>query len=198
MTTTTIEILRHGKPEGEGCFRGHTDFALSAEGLAQMHNAVSGSKPPDVIISSPLQRCLVFAKRYAQQTQSQCIIESDFMEINFGDWDGKQTKDVWQQEPTLLSDFWQKPWLISAPNGESLDEFDARVIEAWDSIIEQYKGKHLMLVTHGGVMKQILRTLLEMPKNATYLQRINLAYAAKLKVTIYHDEDGKHWPQMHW
>ncbi|BAX55098.1 bifunctional RNase H/acid phosphatase [Photobacterium damselae subsp. piscicida] len=58
---TRVDFLRHGLPEGDKCLRGHTDFALTEVGFAQMEHAASSLKELDVIVTSPLQRCATFA-----------------------------------------------------------------------------------------------------------------------------------------
>ena len=198
MTITRVELLRHGLPEGDDCFRGHTDFLLTEEGFRQMHEAVSGCHAFDLVMTSPLKRCSDFAYRHAEQHCTPVIEEPDFMEINFGDWDGRTRDEVWQNDQKTLSQFWSEPWNTTPPNGESLEECDSRIQTAWSSLLDEYKGKNILVVTHGGVIKQILRLVLDMPKSEIFLQRINIPYAAKLIITIYHDNQGQLWPELHW
>jgi alpha-ribazole phosphatase len=198
MTTTTIELLRHGLPEGDDCFRGHTDFLLTDEGLQQMRDSMRGSEVPDVVITSPLSRCHQFAREYSENHQCPLVLNDKIKEIDFGDWDGRRKQDIWQNHQEVLSRFWSTPWEITPPNGESLVAYDQRIKTAWFSMLEEHKGKRILLVTHGGVMKQIVRRVLEMPKDEKYLQRLSIPYAAKITVTVYHDENGKLWPELHW
>ena len=53
--------MRHGEPEGGGYYRGITDDPLTQTGWRQMNDAVAGRQSWEVIISSPLVRCLDFA-----------------------------------------------------------------------------------------------------------------------------------------
>ncbi|MCW8329138.1 histidine phosphatase family protein [Photobacterium sp. SDRW27] len=198
MTITRVELLRHGLPEGDDCFRGHTDFLLTEEGGSQMHKAVAGSDAFDLVVTSPLQRCADFAYRHAEQYCTPVVEESDFIELNFGDWDGRSRDEVWKSDQKTLSQFWSEPWKTTPPNGESLEEFDSRIQAAWSSLLDEYQGKRILLVTHGGVIKQILRLVLDMPKSEGYLQRIKVPYAAKLTITVYHDDNGRQWPELHW
>ncbi len=198
-STTRIDILRHGLPEGDGCLRGHTDFPITAEGLEQMHAAVYGLLDVEQVLSSPLQRCHNFAKQFASQRSLPIEQYPDWKEMNFGRWDGQSRDSLWQTERELLSGYWKKPWQSPPPHGgESLHEFDRRVHRAWQEMLVRYQGKRILLVTHGGVMKQLLRILLDMPETASYLQRIDLPYAARYRVTVYRDENGEYWPQVQW
>ncbi|SON53413.1 histidine phosphatase family protein [Vibrio tapetis] len=198
MTTTHIELLRHGLPEGEACFRGHTDFLLTAEGLNQMRSAVNGGELPDVVLSSPLLRCRKFALEYSEQSGCPLVMNADFKEIHFGDWDGKPKQEIWDTQQEALTQFWASPWQNTPPNGETVESYDQRIESAWAAMLEEHKGKKILLVTHGGVMKQIIRQVLQLAKNEVYLQRLTIPYAAKIKITVYHDSDGKLWPELHW
>lgn len=195
---TRIDILRHGLPEGDGCLRGHTDFPITAKGLEQMLVAVDGLVDVEQVLSSPLQRCSDFAKQFANQFSLPIEQLADWKEMNFGRWDGQSRDSLWQTERELLSEYWQNPWLSNPHGGESLREFDGRIQRAWQDVLNSYQGKRVLLVTHAGVMKQLLRILLDIPESANYLQRIDLPYAARYRVTVYRDENGVHWPQIQW
>jgi hypothetical protein len=56
-----LDLLRHGETELGGGLRGSLDDALTALGWAQMRDAVWRGGPWDRIVSSPLQRCALFA-----------------------------------------------------------------------------------------------------------------------------------------
>ena len=60
--TVRLDLLRHGETELGGGLRGSLDDALTELGWAQMHEAVQGQGPWDRIVSSPLQRCRLFAR----------------------------------------------------------------------------------------------------------------------------------------
>lgn len=63
---TTIDLMRHGEPQGGRMLRGSTDHPLSDTGWQQvtdavMRHTVEGRPPYDAIVSSPLARCREFA-----------------------------------------------------------------------------------------------------------------------------------------
>ncbi|WP_394154313.1 histidine phosphatase family protein [Vibrio maritimus] len=196
LAITRIALLRHGITYGETCFRGSTEFSLTQVGLQQMRNATESMSGIDHVISSPLSRCHQFATEFASRCGIELSINEDFRELDFGDWDGKEKQLVWNEEQDQLSAFWNDPWHSTPPNGETLKAFDRRVQSAWHKTIRQHQGQSLLVVTHGGVIKQILRSLLEMPRNAFYLQRLNIPFAALVHVSIYQDEAGHLWPEI--
>ncbi|PSU09862.1 histidine phosphatase family protein [Photobacterium ganghwense] len=196
--TTRVDILRHGLPEGHRCLRGHTDFAITATGLEQMTLAVAGLEDIEQVVCSPLQRCSHFAQTYARRFTLPCQESELWMEMNFGNWDGQPHDTLWQSHGQHLTDYWENPWQSTPHGGESLREFDGRIADAWKQLLADHAGKRILLVTHAGVMKQLMRILLEMPENAGYLQRIELPYAARYRVTNFTDANGQEWPQLQW
>ncbi|WCE32482.1 histidine phosphatase family protein [Vibrio sp. SCSIO 43137] len=198
MASTRITLLRHGLPEGDNCFRGHTDFAITDKGLQQMRRSVEPLCNFEVVVSSPLSRCADFAAEYANEHQLPLQLEPGWMEINFGDWDGEEKDTVWQHSQQTLSRFWDDPWNTTPPNAEPLIDYDKRINAAWGQLLEQHKGKSVLLVTHGGVIKQVMRQIMQMPENEKYLHRLNIPYAALVAISVYHDENGKQWPRLEW
>ena len=77
---TRFDILRHGEPDGEDCFRGSgVDHPLTRLGWSQMQAAIAQDTQWDLIISSSLSRCLDFAKKLSEGdlTQHIDIISND-------------------------------------------------------------------------------------------------------------------------
>jgi broad specificity phosphatase PhoE len=72
---TTIDLLRHGEPEGGRMFRGGgTDHPLSQTGWQQMSQSVEARiernrQNWDAIVSSPMLRCQAFASRLANSLE---------------------------------------------------------------------------------------------------------------------------------
>ena len=195
---TRVDFLRHGLPDGHGCLRGHTDFVITETGMMQMEQAVLGLDDIETVISSPLQRCSHFAQSFAEKCRQPLSLNPQWMEMNFGDWDGQSHQSLWDKHGSTLAKYWENPWLGNPHGGESLEAFDTRIAEAWQCLLSEQLGKRLLVVTHAGVMKQLLRLLLELPQNANYLHRIELPYAARYRVTVFTDQQGQHWPQIQW
>jgi alpha-ribazole phosphatase len=199
---TQVDILRHGLPEGDKCLRGHTDFALTQKGFQQMTNAVSDIKHLDVIMSSSLKRCQYFADHLADKLNVSVEHSDQWREINFGDWDGLSHHELMHRFGDESEQYWQDPWQVCTEgnalhNGERIIDFDVRIDHAWQQLLYHHQGKKILLVTHAGVMKQLLRLLFDMPNNTHYLYRIQFPYAARMRITIYHDTE-KNWPQLQW
>lgn len=192
---TTIDLLRHGEPEGNDGFRGHSDFALTAKGWQQLRDATAIRPAPwQSIITSPLKRCADFAHEIAAELGLSPTIESDLREMSFGDWEGVSFDTVRERWPELLKSFSRDPSTATPPNGESLVQLADRVLPAWNSLIERHRGQHVLLVAHGGVNRVILGHLLSMADVA--LTRIQVPYAGLSRAQIFHHEKHPPWTQL--
>ncbi|NQZ21157.1 MAG: histidine phosphatase family protein [Colwellia sp.] len=201
MHQRTLYLLRHGEISTPGILAGKTDVALSEKGQQQLWQATEQLPDITTCISSPLQRCQKFASEFSHQHDIQLKISKNLQEMNFGDWDGKQYKKLWEitqnETQTAIGDFWQNPWKFTPPNGEPMDDFVRRVDLWWqDWLADSAKGNTLV-VAHGGVIKHLIARVLNMPIPGTaHMSHIDVPYASVVKITIYTDEQGKHWPKM--
>ncbi|MGF1616102.1 MAG: histidine phosphatase family protein [Gammaproteobacteria bacterium] len=153
---TVIDLLRHGEVEGGVRFRGSTDDPLSRQGWQQMERVV-GSTVWHGIISSPLRRCADFAQAFAEQRGVPLHLEGRLREVHFGLWEGRTAAALMQAEPEALARFWQAPYAYPPPGAESLPRFERRVLDAWNDIIRGRAGRRVLVITHGGVIRVILR-----------------------------------------
>lgn len=196
---TTIDLLRHGECVDGHCYRGSTDVALSEKGIASMAQRVQGvvlSSPPkwQAIISSPLIRCAHFAEDISRQYQLSLQLEAALQEMHFGDWEGQAIDHVWQTQQTQVEQWFSDPIHSPPPNGELATVFAARVHQCFANIIQQYNGQHLLMVTHGGVIRVLLAHCLSM--SLLHLGRFDIPYACLSRVQIITDDQGKHYYRL--
>ena len=182
-----IDLLRHGEPRGGDRFRGALDDPLSDTGWQQMRSAVDGAAPWEVIVTSPLRRCAEFAAELAQQHELPLETEPDLRELAFGEWEGRAYSELRESDPDALQAFFRDPLNNTPPGGESLHACRDRVHAAWNAVIERHHGRHLLLVSHGAVMRIIYSRLLKMPEEALF--RIEVPYACLTRVRRHPDGD---------
>jgi len=194
---TIVDLLRHGAcEEPKPVFRGRVDSRLSPIGQKQMQTAIDHVNADwQHIISSPLSRCRHFAETLADQRGLPFSISDDFQEIDFGRWDGCDVASVWDQEPKAVERFYQYP--DEAPHGgESISTLRQRVVSAWEKLLLQHKGSHLLVVQHGGTMMVLLAEILQIP--LTNLNALDIPYACMSRVKIFHnDNDWRAVVQFH-
>lgn len=190
VSDTLIDLLRHGEVEGQGgCLMGRTDTPLSRQGLERMGEVTQGGAW-DVICSSPLRRCAVFAETLARFSHIPLIMEPRLVELNFGEWEGQRLGDILAIEPEALEHFWGAPTAPVARGGESIASLAQRVTAAMGDLVRDHQGKHVLLVTHGGVVRAVLAWTLALP--LTSLLRIEVPPASLSRVRI--PEQG--WPSL--
>ena len=178
MSDTQIDIIRHGEPEGGRRYRGSSvDDPLSKTGWQQMWDAVEKNPPWDHIISSPLSRCNKFAEALADTLSIKFSVDENLKEIGFGSWEGRTPEDIKSNEGDALERFLQDP-VNNRPHGaEPLDDFAQRVWTAYGSIAEQYRGQHVLIIAHAGVIRAITSKVLGMALDDVY-SCLKIEYAA--------------------
>lgn len=193
--TTLIDLIRHGEPEGGALYRGHIDHPLSELGWRQMHNAVAGDKPWQQIVSSTLSRCSAFAEQLSGRHHIPLQYESRFMEIGFGEWEGKSAEQLEAERKEEFYAFYDDPVNNTPTGAEPLMDFRQRVLTAWDEMLKQYQDQHVLVVGHAGMMRVILAEILQMPINAMY--RIQIPNAALSRISIT-GSGATAYPQLHF
>ncbi|WP_065187747.1 histidine phosphatase family protein [Shewanella woodyi] len=197
--TTSLYLMRHGECEGGDILRGQTDVALSQLGKEQMQQALAGLDIEfEQVICSPLRRCSEFALSLYLEKGIPLKMEDGLKEIDFGDWDGETLETLFQQSSSVLDMYWKNPWAFTPPNGEAMQEFEARVNQGWERIISQYSGQTLLLVTHGGVIRHLMSKALGATGVAGFYTQLALDYACVVKITVYSSAQGELFTKLHW
>lgn len=185
---TVIDLLRHGDVEGGRKYRGHQDDPLSELGWQQLRNNTKHKQDWHQIISSPLKRCAEFSLELSGKYKLPLKIEQDFKEISFGLWEGKTAEELLAEDEVRINKYWNDPVNVTPPQGEALLDFEKKVILAWNKILNQYSGQHILLLSHAGVMRIILCHILGM--SLTELFKLDVALAKASRIEVIHDEGG--------
>ena len=170
-----IDLLRHGETTAGQSFIGSSDVLLTATGWQQMRDAIAGQQYA-CIISSPLRRCLEFVKHYTAETGIEYLIEPDFREYDFGEWEGKTSKQLWDTQQARMSGFWSDPYNYAAPGGEDFRQFQTRVGQAINKHLPTLQAKKTLVVAHGGVIRQI------------FVSQLNKSWQQAMKIPVGHGE----------
>ena len=173
---TTIDLIRHGQPQGGKKYRGWIDDPLSDVGWAQMRAAVATEQPWDAIITSPLRRCHAFATELGAHMGFAVATDERLKEVGFGSWEGQTGEQIRASDPTALRRFYRDPVEARPDGAEPLADFQQRVTEALQDVQRQYAGRHVLLVTHAGVIRAAIAYTLIAPLATIY--RINVDNAA--------------------
>lgn len=188
-TTTLIDLVRHGEPEGGPMFRGGKDDPLSQLGWQQMEQVMAEAPAWDVVLSSPLQRCQQFAATVAARQRLPLHIDERLREIAFGEWEGMTAAAIEAKYAGQLSRFWADAEANPPPGGELLSTFQLRILAAWDHWTTRLAGQKVLLVCHGGVIRVILGQVLGIPQGRT-LSAIDVPYAGCSRVRLDRSNHG--------
>lgn len=159
-----LYIVRHGQTEYNvrNVYQGHEDIPLNKTGIMQAKE--TGKKfeniKIDAILVSPLIRARQTAKYICDATGIPLTIKEGLIERSFGDMEGKPNREDCNIK--MLLDY-DKNYDIY--HVEPIQALFARVHDFLDTTIEEYKGKSIVLVTHGGVAQAIECYFHGMPEN---------------------------------
>lgn len=154
---TTIMLIRHGETEWNilGKFQGTTDIPLSDEGIRQAFLLKERlNNDFDYIFSSPLKRAYETAKILCDGSKKQVNIVEEIREINFGQWEGLTIKDIREKYPDVFEE-WRNDKKEGKFLGGDLSTLNAsiRAKNCIKEIAKKYKGKKVVIVAHGGIIK---------------------------------------------
>jgi probable phosphoglycerate mutase len=152
VNPTRLILIRHGETEWNviGRYQGQADPPLNARGMDQAYQLVDAIRGAglDVLISSPLQRSQQTAQVLADALNVPLHLESRLMEIHQGDWQERLRAEIAELYPDLFRRWETEPWQVTPPEGESLQQVQARVYAAVDDILAQHQGSCIGLVIH--------------------------------------------------
>jgi len=177
----TVDLLRHGELIGGVRYRGSIEAALTDAGRADMDAVWMQLRGRvEAIVSSPLGRCRKPAEEWALQADIPCEIVEDFSEMNYGEWEGLSAEEIERGYPGMLARWRKNPVGMVIPGAELVEDFAARVVNAWEQMLRRNAGRHVFLVGHSGVLRVILAHVLGAPLPT--IRRFDMPYAAWSRV----------------
>jgi len=193
MRTLTLDLLRHGETTASGIYQGVTDVVLSERGQAQMQAALDVSSGWQNALSSPLRRCAEMTSFLSQQHDLTSETALWLQEYDFGRWDGRSQKDVYAEMPEQVERFWQDPERYPPPGGETLVQLQQRVVSGIEQLWTQAQSEHVLLLTHGGVIRACVGWCLQVPAQRWVHMRLD--HACFTRLCLYEDGEG-FWPEV--
>jgi len=159
-----IIIVRHGQTNAnvEGRTQGHIDTPLNDLGLLQAKKTGEFIKTNFSISeswSSDLIRTQTTAKNIFKNYKTTNLIR----EMSFGDWENNLFKDIAKKSPELVKEYENATDEFKAPDGESFGDLFDRAKE-FIKYLDFNSEKEVLIVSHGGFMRVLLTSLLNLPK----------------------------------
>jgi alpha-ribazole phosphatase len=157
-------LVRHGATanNAEGRFTGHTDVSLSALGLRQAEAVASAlaTVPLSLIVSSDLARARQTAELIASRTGATLELDANLREIGMGAWEGLTYADIQREYPDAWAKWQEESAVLAPPGGETLHAMLARAGVALARCQQAYPDRHVLWVTHGGLIGALICQLL--------------------------------------
>ncbi len=152
-------LVRHGQTEWNNThrFQGWMDVELDSVGLiqAKMLSTYFKSVDLDFIYSSDLKRALYTAQTIQMVKAIPMRLSHGFREMNVGNWEGKTWDEIKETYGDELSVPEETLIGLRVSGGESLIEFQKRIIDTFIPLLEK-QHEHVLIVTHGGVIRVLL------------------------------------------
>lgn len=155
-----ITVVRHGQSESNrtGVWQGQGNSPLSSEGREQARALAYrlGGRTYDLAVASDLDRASDTAGIVGVDPE----IDPAWRELDIGSWEGRSREDVAVEDGELLAAV-RRGEDVKMGGGESLREFDGRVIEAFEKLQTRLEDEErAVVVAHGGVIASLTRHVL--------------------------------------
>jgi broad specificity phosphatase PhoE len=153
-------FIRHAQTDMAGTFCGHSDPPINSDGRLQVRELVAhlATERFDAIYSSDLHRAVDTADALAHAFGVAVVTRPALREIHFGDWEGLRWNEIEQRDAAYARRWIETFPALPAPGGESFAGFERRVIDEVDRLLYLAGDKRIAVVTHGGVMRIVLRS----------------------------------------
>jgi probable phosphoglycerate mutase len=188
-TPTKLLLLRHGQTplSIDRRYSGVGDPELTAVGLAQAAGAAArlgAVREITAVLTSPLRRARQTAGAVAGATGAPLEVRDGLIETDFGKWEGLTFAEARDLDPELHAK-WLGAEDVAPPDGESFAAVRKRVAAELASIVVEYEGETVVVVTHVTPIKMILRQALG--GSAEILYRLHLDLAGLSEVHVFPD-----------
>ncbi len=151
----SITFVRHGRSEANEAdiWQGQGDAPLSAEGRRQVRllgERLDG-RQFDLVVSSDLQR----ARETAEVLGIPVEIDPEWREMDLGAWEGRTFAEVAALHGDLLESIRRGEAVAFGETGETIQEFEDRILGALDRLIDRVGEGRVLIATHGGAIDAV-------------------------------------------
>jgi broad specificity phosphatase PhoE len=172
-----LALVRHAEAaeDARGRCYGALDVCLSDEGRAQSATLAEAFRrsPVTGVVSSPAARAHETAAPVAAAHRLEVEIVEPLRELDFGQLEGRAYDEIAVSDPELYERWMTAPTTVRFPGGESYADLEARVTPAVARLVE--RPGFVVAVTHAGVVRAVLRRILELPAERIFRLAIDPA-----------------------
>ena len=162
-----LALVRHAEAaEGaRGRCYGRLDVGLSAVGRVQCAVLAEQfcGKPVGAVVTSPALRARETAEAIAAPHGLDVEVVESLRELDFGDLEGRAYDEIAVSDPELYERWMTAPTTVRFPGGESFADLQERVDAGIAQLLQVHRDELVVVSTHGGVVRAVLRSVLELP-----------------------------------
>jgi broad specificity phosphatase PhoE len=164
-----LYLVRHGQTEynEQQKMQGQTNSLLNQEGQNQAR--LIGKKLENMnfakIYTSDLKRAYDTAKIMNEYLKLEIIKDLGLREIHLGLFEGKTMDEVKIAHQDILMQYDEMNFDFDLHQGESLNQFNKRIITTFKAIASKHFNEDVIVVTHRGFIQILLCTLLQIDFN---------------------------------
>jgi len=164
---TRLFLVRHGETvwNQQRRIQGHLDSPLTDNGRRQAE-AIAGHVrrlKPAVILSSDLGRCMETASIIGAALSMKVTPVRAFREKSGGIFEGYTWPEIEGRFPVEHKRYVASRSNYRQPGAESWEETKNRVFSGLDTAVRDHRGKRIVVVTHGGTLHALIRSVLGIP-----------------------------------
>ncbi len=160
---TELVLIRHGETDmnRELRFQGQVNVGLNEVGREQARRLAArlASERADAVYVSDLLRARQTAEPIAGELALLPVADTGLREQHFGLVDGMRVDDIQREHPLAWAGWLRFDEDFAMPEGESTRVFHARVMAAVQRVVAAHPEQTVLVVTHGGVLDMIWRTV---------------------------------------
>ena len=161
MKETEIILIRHGETEwnSQQRMQGHSNSDLSSVGQAQIQALGQWMKnvPFDHIYSSDSLRAKQTAEAITHFSGHELQFDQRLREKNLGVFEGLTSEEARERHPEVFRLFKTAGSKYVIDEGESTQQLQDRALEIVDEIRIKHPEERVLLVTHGGLIRVVMK-----------------------------------------
>lgn len=168
---TRLHLVRHG-PTHAKTMVGWSDLPADLSDQAAIERLSAHLPDQARLISSDLIRCVHTADAI-QNTRHRLPHDPELREINFGDWELKNFRQIEAEDAERAHAYWTNPGDVRPPGGETWHEVRTRIDAAIDGLITRHTDEDLIVVVHFGVIVTQIQRALDLTSSEAFGYKID-------------------------
>ena len=193
---TRMILIRHGQSasnaegwlSGQESCGGLTDVGVAQAEALRARLAADESMRPDAVLVSTMRRAVHTAEIISEPLGVIPEQHADLMERTSGEAEGLTIAQYTEEYGVAPWSDWENPL---SPGGESGPVFADRVTKATDRVVNEYRGKTVWVVCHGGVI--IVTAVRRWPGASLDLRQLPVASPQNTSVSEWHVDADSNW-----